>query len=91
MVLSMILSISISILYLVLVQCFPKAMNIAVPILSLLTILALAICMFTYYSDATGKIPIAIVLLIGFLIIALSLFRNRNSFRMNGVWMSKAT
>lgn len=87
----MILAIGISILYLVLVQCFPKAMNIAVPILSLLTILALAICMFTYYSDAAGKIPIAIVLLVAFLVIALGLFRNRNSVRMNGVWMTKAT
>jgi hypothetical protein len=91
MVLSMILSISISVLYVVLVQCFPKAMNIAVPILSLLVILALAICMFTYYADASGKIPIAIILLVAFIIIALGLFRNRNSVRMNGVWMTKAT
>jgi len=66
-------------------------MNIAVPILSLLVILALAICMFTYYADASGKIPIAIILLVAFIIIALGLFRNRNSVRMNGVWMTKAT
>lgn len=66
-------------------------MNIAVPILSLLVILALAICMFTYYSDASGKIPIAIILLVTFLVIAIGVFRNRNSIRMNGVWMTKAT
>lgn len=89
-VLSMILSVALSILYLVLVQCFPKAMNIVVPILALLVILALAICMFTYYSDVPARIPIALVLLAAFLIIACGLFRNRNSVRMNGVWMAKA-
>ena len=50
-VLAMIISAGISVLYLILVQLFPKQMNWGVIFLAMALTLALAICMFTYSSD----------------------------------------
>lgn len=90
-VLSMILAFSFSLLYLVLVQCWPKFMNKAVIMLGSLVILALAICMFTYHYDAYGKIFVAILLLVLFFIIVLSSCKNRRCVDMNGVFLSNAS
>lgn len=90
-VLSMLLSLGFSVLFCVLVQCFPKAMNWAVPFLALAVILALSICLFAYFWEAPGKTIIAIVLLVSFLVILFGLIRNRYSVRMNGVFLHNAT
>lgn len=90
-VLSMILAISFSLLYVVLVQCFPKFMNIAVIVLATLVILALAICVFTYQYNANGKILVGILLCILFFIILLSSCKNRKSVTINGVFLDHAS
>ena len=90
-VLSMILAFSFSLLYLVLVQCWPKFMNKAVIVLASLIILALVICMFAYHYGAYGKIFVAIVLLILFFLIILSSCKNRRCVDMNGVFLSNAS
>jgi hypothetical protein len=90
-VLAMLVALGISIIYVILVQCFPYVMNRIVPFLALAVILALSICLFLYYWDAPAKTAIAIVLLVGFLVVFLGLIRNRRSIPMNGVFLSSAT
>lgn len=90
-VLSMILSASISVLYLILVQFMPKIMNKAVIILCLLVILAIGICVLTYSHDNAQKIAIGILLLVLFIVILLSYCRNRKAIDMNGVFLYHAT
>ena len=90
-VLAMLLALGISIIYVILVQCFPYFMNRIVPFLALAVILALSICLFLYYWDAPGKTAIAIVLLVAFLVVFLGLIRNRRSIPMNGVCLNTAT
>lgn len=85
----MIFSIGLSILYVIMVQCFPKAMNRAIPILALLLILAVGICMFTY-PQGSGRTPIAVLLIIAFILIAVGIFRNRNAVTINGVFLEQA-
>lgn len=87
----MILSISLSIIFFVLVQCIPKIMNKAVIILAFLVVLALSICAFTYYHDNTGRIIIGVLVLLTFIIIILSTCKNRRSLEMNGVFLDNAT
>jgi hypothetical protein len=86
----MILSLSLSVIYVALVQFFPKLMNQLSIVLGSLVILALSICVFTYYPDSHGRIPIAVVLIIIFGSVLLSSFRNRRAIAMNGVFMSAA-
>lgn len=52
-VLGMIISAGISIIYLILVQLFPKIMNWGVIFGAMVLTLALAICMFTYSSNSS--------------------------------------
>lgn len=86
----MIISLCLSILYVVLVQLLPKIMNKVVIILGCLVILALSICMFAYHWNDTGKWVLAALLLVLFFVIALSSYKSRRSWEMNGVFLEAA-
>jgi len=86
----MIISIGISIIFLVLVQCLPRVINWIVLGVSVLVILGLSICVYLYYANSSGRILVGVLLTLLFILILLSLIRNRKAITLNGVFLESA-
>lgn len=81
-----------SILYMVLVQFFPKGMNYAAVILGWLAILASAICLFTYNtSENIFRTIVGLLLILILIIIAVTFIKNQASLKIHGIFLNYST
>ena len=85
------LSLGLSILYVILTQCFPKFMNKVVVFIGMIMTLVLTICLFIYPSNSGLKIIIALFFLLMFVVIVFNYISNRKTFEMQGVFLESAT
>lgn len=90
-ILCFIVSLGFSVIYMLLVQFFPKIMAYVAVILGSLIILACAICILNYSrSEHTFRIVVACLLILVFLIILISYCKNQRALKIHGIFLSYA-
>lgn len=87
----MLFSIGLSAVFLCMVQCCSKTMVKASIYMSFLVLLGLIICLFIYPTDHPAKVPIAIIILILFILLICSVATNRHEIAMFSIFMEQTT
>lgn len=91
-VLCFFVALGISIVYFLLVQFLPKGMNYVSVVVGGIIIVITAICLFFYNTQQTIlKVVAGIALILLFLLIIMTVFKNRDSWRMHGIFLSHST
>lgn len=91
-VLSFFVALGFSILYFLLVQCFPTVMNYAAMVVGLIVIVATIICIFTYQTENPGvKIAAGVILIIVFIVIVMTVLKNKDSWDMHRIFLKYST
>ncbi len=85
---SLLTSLLAALIFFLLVQFFPKTMNYATVIGGVVVLLATLVCISTYPSDQVGvKIALGVTMGLLLIIILISCWQNRDSLRMNTIFL----
>lgn len=86
------IAVVLSIIFLILVQFFPKPMSQAVVYLGFLIVLAVAVLIFLYpTSNTTGQIVVGIILAILAILILATILCHRSSIKICGAFLAEST
>jgi hypothetical protein len=91
LVLCLLLAIGLSILFAFVVHCAPKKMMWITIFASLVAIIALAAILFSYKTSNPGKIYLGILLVVLFIIIAVSVYYQQKQISLAAIFLSEAT
>lgn len=89
--LCLLFAVALSIVYLCMIQCCARAMTKVIVGLALVILVALTVCLFIYPTDHPAKVPLAIIIIVLFLVLACSYFEHRREIDMLGIFMEHST
>lgn len=87
----MLFALGLSIAYLCVIQCCARPMTKAIVGMALVILLALIICLFVYPTSHPAKVPLGILIIILFLVLACNYFEHRREIEMLGIFMQHST
>jgi hypothetical protein len=91
LVLCLAIAVGLSIIFTILMHCCARSMVWVTIISSMVVLLGLAVVLFIYKTDNIAKIIIGIILVLLFLIVAISIWIYRKQITLSGIFLDEGT